>query len=70
MAKKRKKAAKKKRAAKRTTNTGKTTAANEEAETEAIEEWLRIRDKPLAIKEGDGRRRRLRRPETKGRRKR
>ncbi len=57
MAKKRKKAAKKKHATKRTANERNTTAANEEAETEAIEEWLRIRDKPLAIKEGDNRRR-------------
>jgi hypothetical protein len=48
--KKRKKAAKKKHAAKRTANERKTTTANENAETEAVEKWLWILDKPVAIK--------------------
>ena len=30
---------------------------DEEAETKAIEKWLRMVDKPLEIKEGDKRRR-------------
>jgi hypothetical protein len=33
------------------------TVINEETKTTAIEDWLRMLDKPLGIKEGDGRRR-------------
>jgi hypothetical protein len=33
------------------------TVTDAEAETKGMEDWLRTTDKPLAIKEGDGRRR-------------
>ena len=56
MAKKRKKAAKKKQATKRTGNERKTTTANQEIETEAIEKWLRIMDRIPARKRGAKRR--------------
>jgi hypothetical protein len=66
MAKKRKKAAQKKHAKKRTANKRKTTTANEVAETEAVEKWVRIMDKPLAIREGDRRRLKGRKSKRRG----
>ena len=42
--------AKKKQITKRTVDERKTTTANEVAETKAIENWLRIVDKPLKKK--------------------
>jgi hypothetical protein len=66
MAKKRKKAAKKKRAKKRTAKERKATTANEEAETEAVEQWVRIMDKPLAIRQGDRRRLKGRKSKRRG----
>ena len=45
--------AKKKHVTKRMANERKMTTENEEAETKAIEKWLRMVDKPLGKKEGE-----------------